>query len=386
MLKQITLIFSLLVIVFPALGQDSSVFPVVKQCFNPSSELVTQDGLIFQTIDTTRPTWGNQISDIWYLEEGEAEYLFRHTDPHASFITDGEQLLITLWSNTFNRALLLDRLTDAPIPLFTPPNEWFDPQWLGNGHVLFNVVTMPDEPVEVVTLRVDLDSYEMTDELASWVYAVYQFEDADSVLGSTMTYTGVAISPDEQFAILSKINPNTLLIDLSLIRLDDRSVLWQGSGGDDRMKIIWHPDSSAFVYLRMLANESGLATNEIVQVDLAGESRLITAFNLNEGDYYSSLLSGSLDGRYIGLLALNYDTVSAWDSVLHVVDLENQMVIDTCVTPITHQLLWSYDGSQFAYRMGDGWHVGDLNTFETRRLDDLSDADGFPLVWVKLGE
>jgi hypothetical protein len=384
--KRVLVVCVIFLMIFPTLAQEESPFPVVETCFSVSSDLMVRDGLVFQTVDETRPTLGDHVSDVWYIDDGQVHYLLRHTDPRAGFITDGERLLITLWVSSLSRSYLLDSLTASPRPLFRPLAEWFAPQWLSDGRILFNVVTMPDEPVQVVTLNVDPLPETITDDLSSWIHALYEFEQAESIFASGNMRLGAVISPDEQFAVLWRYNEHTYLMDVQMVRLSDRDVLWQDGAGDNGMGVLWHPESTSFVYLQAYNPLTRGYENELVQVDLLGESRLISAFNLDDDElsYHAQLLDWSNDGRY---LAFNlYDDVNG-SAVLYTVDFAEQTIINTCLEMITEQFFWSFDGTQFVYRADEGWQVGDLTTQQVQNINTLSIfadfSDIYPLVWMK---
>lgn len=392
MLKQIVIGLGLLLLVSSVLAQDDIIFSPAERCFDFSSDLTVQDGLVFQVVDESRPTLGADVLDVWYMQEGQAQYLLRHTDSRAGFITDGERILITLWGGGTRTAYLMNSLQSAPYKLFEPLAEWFAPRWLRDGHIVFNVVTAPDEPVEVVTVQIDhdVDAIPPPQDVGGWMDTIYIFEDAEAIFASDQIQFGATISPDEQFALVSRYVPESGARLLKLVDLAERQTYWQADDADSTA-VLWHPDGTSFVYLRDARHigEDGYNRNELVWVDRTGETLGMTAFNEPDRPERLSFLQWSPDGRYIAFLAYN-DRITLWDGIFYVVDLTERVIIKTCHEGSAHhQFLWSADSQQFLYTNHafnrDQWFVGDVNTYQLVQINDLlPNSYKVPLVWVNM--
>lgn len=384
LIQRMMIVLIVLLGLFPTIAQEESSFPVIERCFTPSSEVMLRDGLVFQTVDETRPTLGGEVFDLWVVEGGEARYLLRHTDSRAGVITDGERLLIVLSSGITRMAYLMDSLDAVARPLFVPDINWFDPQWLANGHILFRVFTTDHEPVQVVTVNIDLEPDEMpsSHDLGGWIDKIYEFEGAESAISSDSLRFGAMISPDEQWVLIPEFTTGEGRANLQLRYLADNALIWEDAQADHAIMLMWHPDSGSFVYLQDVEDDVTMNRNEVVWADISGEILLTTQFNHTADDLFmANLLSWSPNGRYLALIG--HDVVSG-SMRLYMMDFEEQVIIDTCQEIMANQKhIWSPDEMQLVYYGADSWYVADMNTFAITELSSLmSNWYDIPLVWM----
>lgn len=381
MFNRMMIFLLVLIMTLPVIAQEDNSFPVVEKCFTESAGLRVRDGLVFQTVDETRPTLGGEVLDVWIVRGGQSEYLFRHTDSRAGFITDGERMMMISWGGGVPMAYMLGALDEHPYPLFAPLAEWFTPQWLTSGRVAFNVMGTLDESLEIITLNIDHlpDEVPTAHDLGGWIHAIYEFKDAETVYSSGMVQFGAVISPNEQLVLASRSNADGMSRTIELMDLEDREISWQTDDADIG-QVLWHPDAMSFVYLKNVADDRLPRQNELVWVDISGQILLTTTFNSGEEPHHLEPLAWSPDGRYI-VLTVN---TSAEQSRLYMLDTVEGTVINTCETVTLNTVLWSPDSGQFIYHALNGWQVADYNTFETASLSDVM-GDGYhvPLVWMK---
>lgn len=142
--------------------------------------------------------------------------------------------------------------------------------------------------------------------------------------------------------------------------------------------LVWSPDSTIFV--ASIDQPDALlddATHQLALFDRMGE-RISVIFSAGT-QQSPEVLAFSNDGRFLTFL---FD-----DNHLYIVDMQNQAVIETCLSLIGHQYLingltWSPHAHQLAFRYADAVDVLD---FEASTFYKVSDVPGEVVAWGAAG-
>jgi hypothetical protein len=356
----ISLLLGLFSIIAPVAAQETppdTGWPVEQRCVGdptPPPEGWTYDGTIFvQGTQGIRAL--NQKYATPYFALFESPFIYG-----ASLSPDGKWYAVptgyrgyaTMSSNSYVIDGIAVVKTDTSreshfVPLQTSYQGMFDRysvptvHWIDNTHIIYEG---------------RYDGYFDTYVMEAFTNEVHLWEGKLSPLY-------VLASPDKTLAVGSTYEDNQFVKKLFHYPSGEGITTLSPNLSD----LVWSLDSTMFAaILNEDGNSPDTANHQIVTFDRSGNSKSVILLKPNS--QWSQPLTFSADSKFLILLVDN--------TYFYVADLENQIIIDTCLTlsgrPFLFKpIVWSPDAHQLAFRYVDVITILNLDTNEFYKLSDI---------------